>query len=161
MRNKKEYLKEMYSFAEEGIQNKPSFEPVIEAVERICSNHRGNINELIVYRENVPTLIQFIADIAKYNFGLEFVNGLATMPNVNKNRRWSKTDDELLIDLVCNDMEIKNISSVFHRSPTAIAARISHLVGVKRLSQKVAGKFIGTADGEEAEFQLEGTLYKR
>lgn len=78
------------------------------------------------------------------------------------NKRWDEKEDEDLINLICDhDASIIEISSILGRSPTAIQNRVSHLVGIKRVSQEVAGKFIGTLNGANIEGNIRGQLVKQ
>ena len=76
-------------------------------------------------------------------------------------KRWSKEEEEMLIDEVCEGMTITQISLELGRTPTSIQTKISNLVGLKRLSMDVAGRFIGTIDGEEVNGNISGQVYKQ
>lgn len=87
----------------------------------------------------------------------EFENATAR----NSNARWTKEEDEILIEMVCKqDGTIYELASTFGRTIPAIKTRVSKLVGLKRLSAEVAGQFIGTLDGEVVEGKINGTVYK-
>jgi hypothetical protein len=75
-------------------------------------------------------------------------------------KKWSKEEDEWLIEAVCDDVSLMRIAIALGRTVSAVQGRITYLVGVKRLSQQVAGKFIGTANGAEFEADLVGTVFK-
>lgn len=125
------------------------------AIDMVHSNFKGKIDELETYRSVIPLLIDYI------NI-LETSYMYIADPKYNKNKRWSKEEDEYLIESVCEDdaVPLPVLASGLGRTAQSIKQRISYLVGVKRLSQQIAGKFIGTVNGEESEVQLEGTLYK-
>ena len=119
--------------------------------------------ELTKYRKYVPcilyemsNLMDDISSVREYA-KREEANGKADNKH---NKRWSNVEDEWLIDAVCNDEPLTRIAIALGRTPAAIQTRISYLVGVKRLSQQVEGKFIGTANGSEFEADLVGTVYK-
>ena len=77
------------------------------------------------------------------------------------NKRWTNEEDETLINLVCEGKtNIHKISTILGRSPGAIQTHISYLVGRKRITQEVAGKFIGFINGITAEAEICGTVYK-
>lgn len=120
------------------------------------------IVELNTFRKYVPSIIKYA--IQQTNIAHAAVRQNDRFVNVEeekKHKRWTENEDKLLIDLVCEEKEsMMSIATIFGRSVTAIKARLTYLVGVKRLSQQIAGKFIGTVNGEESEVQLEGTLYK-
>ena len=77
-----------------------------------------------------------------------------------KYKRWTDEEDNLLIDMVCADMSSMDISITLGRSPSAIKTRVSKLVGINRLSQQIAGRFIGELNGAKIEGNIKGTLSK-
>lgn len=78
-----------------------------------------------------------------------------------KYQRWTNEEDEILIDLICSDQySLLEISTMMGRTVSALKTRLTKLVGIKRLSQKVAGKFIGTMNGEQIDAEINGTIYK-
>lgn len=90
------------------------------------------------------------------------IDRLSEKTGERSNRRWSEKEDEALIDMICQEnTSILEISLIFGRSPAAIKSRVSQLVGVKRLSQEVVGKFIGTLNGANIEGSIKGQLFKQ
>lgn len=80
----------------------------------------------------------------------------------NNNKRWTDEEDELLVDWACkDDVSLLEMSTVFGRTPTAIKSRLTHLVGIRKLSQEIAGRFIGDLDGVRIEGNLKGTLLRQ
>lgn len=76
-------------------------------------------------------------------------------------KRWTSEDDDLLIETAAQDgATIFGMAKEFGRTPSAIASRISHLVGIKRMSAEVAGRFIGTLNGEFVEGDIDGVVSK-
>ena len=74
-------------------------------------------------------------------------------------KRWTEEEDELLIEMAArDDVTIINLCKEFGRTPGAIKSHISKLVGIKRLSADIAGRFIGTLDGVEVEGDIEGIV---
>lgn len=121
----------------------------------------SSYKELNVFRKNVPILLYaFMAmeeetrNVALYALRME------TDCEDKSHKRWSKEEDELLIEWVCSDVSITKISLSLGRTVPAIKTRLTYLVGIKRLSQKVAGKFIGEINGKQSEANLVGTIYK-
>ena len=91
-----------------------------------------------------------------------------TMKRINdqaqdrSNKRWTAEEDEQLIEYVCREgASIITATTIFGRSPGAIKQRVSQLVGIKRMSQEVAGKFIGTLNGANIEGNIRGQLVKQ
>lgn len=130
---------------------------------QIHQNKFGNVvQEVRFYRKHIPNVLELVFlltdGIAAANKANErFLNDSED----KKYRRWTDQEDKLLIDLVCaGDKSILEISTTLGRSVPAIKTRLSNLVGVKRISQKVAGKFIGTINGEETETSIDGIVYK-
>ena len=78
----------------------------------------------------------------------------------NNRKRWSAGEDELLIEYVSKNVSIHEISKIFGRTPAAISTRVSELVGINKLSQEIAGKFIGKLNGMDIEAHIDGTLIK-
>lgn len=77
-------------------------------------------------------------------------------------KRWTEQEDNLLIEAAAKDNATTvELARIFGRTPSAIQSRISYLVGIERLSSKVAGRFIGTIDGEQAEVEIDGIVSKR
>lgn len=76
-------------------------------------------------------------------------------------KRWTPEEDELLIERAARDGETTvSLSRAFGRTPGAIQTRISYLVGINRLSQNVAGRFVGTVDGKQVEGNIDGVVTK-
>lgn len=77
-------------------------------------------------------------------------------------KRWTEQEDNLLIEEAAKDNTTTvELARIFGRTPGAIQSRITYLVGIERLSSKVAGRFIGTIDGEQAEVEIDGIVSKR
>ena len=90
-----------------------------------------------------------------------------TMKRVNdktcerSHKKWTEIEDEQLINAVCNESSsIIDIACLFGRSPAAIKTRVSYLVGIKRVSSDIAGKFIGTLNGADIQGDIKGKLTK-
>ena len=117
--------------------------------------------ELKKYRQYVPILVaeSFFDTEMAYKFSEE--NSRITTGKSNRsNKHWTEEEDNELIELVCADNSLFTIAVALGRSPASIANRLTKLVGLKRISQQVAGKFIGMANGEEFKANLVGTIYK-
>lgn len=119
--------------------------------------------ELKKYRQYVPVLLVEIAEHTNEMLNMiEYYKRIDTdcKESGKYHKRWTKNEDEWLIEAVCHDEKLFKIAAALGRTPSAVQTRITYLVGVKRLSQQVAGKFIGTANGEEFKAALVGTIYK-
>lgn len=74
-------------------------------------------------------------------------------------KRWTYEEDEALIDMAArDDVNIIDLSREFGRTPSAIKTRISHLVGIERITTEVAGRFIGNLNGVFTEGTIDGTV---
>lgn len=76
-------------------------------------------------------------------------------------KRWQSDEDELLVELASRDeMSMTEMSVTMGRTPGAIQSRLSQLVGIGKVSQSVAGRFIGTIDGEHVHGYIQGDVSK-
>ena len=118
--------------------------------------------EMKKYEKYVPILLYGYCHCCTYReVENEFMDRLCSGKSERANKRWTNEEDNYLIDVVCAGViSLQELSLKMGRTPSAIYTRITHLVGVKRLSQKVAGKFIGEINGEQTEADLVGTVYK-
>lgn len=67
-------------------------------------------------------------------------------------KRWTEEEDSTLIDkAVETDSDLTQLAILFNRTPGAISSRLTHLVGIKRLSQSVAGRLTGYINGNPVE----------
>ena len=116
--------------------------------------------ELQIYRKYVPTIIKLIYLKESIIDGyMKTFERYIVESEARKNKRWTDGEDEFLVDMVCNDTPILEISLALGRTPASIKTRLTRLVGVKRISKNVAGKFIGKIDGILTECNIEGTIY--
>lgn len=131
-------------------------------VMRVLQERPTLIEELRVYRKYVPAIVKYCRGIDKLNEQLlthfeRYENGAID----KKYQRWTEEEDNALIELVCaEDMGILELSTTMGRTPSSIKTRISKLVGIRRLSKEVAGRFIGNIDGEYTECQIDGIVTK-
>lgn len=137
------------------------------AAQKLHSNYtqkpKSIIVELNVYRKYLPDLIKYFVLITKVNEAAVKANDrLFAQGSENHYKRWTPEEDTMLIEEVCKgDSSLNEISIVFGRSPAAISNRITTLVGVKRLSQAVAGRFIGTINGKETSADVSEVVYRK
>lgn len=113
------------------------------------------------FKKYVPKLIDtifFHEAVADYSF--EQIDRLMNGIDVNKNKKWEKEDEEALIEMVCKDINDVEIAVKFGRSVPAIKTKVSQLVGIGRIDQKIAGRFIGRVNGVETDAMLDGIVYK-
>lgn len=152
----------LYDWIDAKIIGEKGKEACIALAKVVMRRPKNILQELNIYRKYVPDVFKWIEG---YNKALQDANRETKRfySNVSEksHKRWTPEEDELLIEQICNgEMSINEISNVFGRTPQSISSRVTVLVGRKRLSQEVAGKFIGTINGEQREAELVGTLYK-
>lgn len=86
---------------------------------------------------------------------------LSTMDYDRGHKRWSEEEDEILIELLCDDrMTLLDISKTLGRSISAINTRCSVLVGIERTKQRIQGKFEGKLNGMVIDGTIDGLLTK-
>lgn len=78
--------------------------------------------------------------------------------NARARKRWTDAEDALLIERAADGEDVQQIALHFGRTPGAVTARISYLVGVKRITQAFAGSIRGYLNGEEVEGTFVGDL---
>ena len=146
-----------------GIRHLSEMNKIYNEAKDLIECPQGNpYQQLLKYKKILPKLVKRLeSDMEDYDLLLRELERLKAVKYENANKRWDKEDDEMLIDMICNNVPIYNISTTFGRSPSAISTRVSYLVGINRLSQDIAGKFIGTINGEEINGDIKGVLEKK
>ena len=135
----------------------------IKALMNVVQNRpKGAINELRIYRQSVPYLLNYIIQQAGLlNDYKQEQDRFYSDSEDKRFRRWTDTEDEQLIELITRgDYSKMQIATTLGRSVSSICTRLSTLVGRKRVSTEIAGKFFGKANGVDAELDLVGTLYR-
>lgn len=139
-----------------------ALEAVVKLGELQRQRPKSIVIEVNLYRKYVPILVKYLADCLALKKAMEEENDrFYGKSSGNSNKRWTKEEDEMLIEVAAReDMTINEMSITFGRTPSAIVGRISYLVGRKRISQAIAGRFVGFIDGEKKESEIIGTVYK-
>ena len=121
------------------------------------------LKRLRLVEQTIPTMLHIISNMEHYaNLTKNLL--VSTWENQGKmaNKRWTQADDEQLIEYVASgDFSMGAIASMFGRTPSAISARVTKLVGVGKISQEIAGRFIGTLNGEHVVGIIDGELTKQ
>ena len=136
----------------------------VNILAKTIAQPKGNaFSQLQIYRKHIPILIEGMAALTEINKDLVEINDRLTKSMYARNRKpWTQEEDATLIDMVCQEgMTVTQLSMYFGRTPGAISSHISPVVGVSRITQEVAGRFIGYVDGEKMEVHINGTLYKQ
>lgn len=118
--------------------------------------------EIATFRKYVPTILKAMKDMQHLNNGYQAtLDRYEGKSKARQNKRWTPEEDMVLIDAVCDESStILELSTMMGRSPSSIKTRVSQLVGLKRLSQEIAGRFTGQLDGVSVEGEIKGTVYK-
>lgn len=80
--------------------------------------------------------------------------------NQRAGKRWTDEEDTALIELAASGHDVQQIGLALSRSPGAVSSRISHLVGIKRISVEFAGTIKGQLNGQEVEGTFVGEVRK-
>lgn len=120
------------------------------------------IAEVNIYRKYVPVILKSIIQMNEIKKAAALQAERVTTDNEDKKyQRWTEQEDNLLIDLVADEkMSMLELSTTMGRTVPAIKTRLSTLVGRKRISQNIAGRFIGFIDGEHKEAEVNGKLIR-
>lgn len=75
-------------------------------------------------------------------------------------KRWTADEDDLLVEAATQTEtpDVLDLAVTFHRSPAAIASRLTYLVGKRKLSQAVVGHITGYLDGDPVEGHFDGVV---
>lgn len=129
----------------------------------LCNQPHGTaFSQIQQFRKLVPKILNLILFQAKIIDGLEesfdrIVNNMSK----NNGKKWTREEDDLLIEIVARgELTIAEIAITFGRTPSAITTRVSYLVGIKRVSEEIAGRFTGYLDGRSVEGFIKGTVRK-
>ena len=142
---------------------RPELITALSRLERILSQKpKSIVAELNTYRRYVPLILEAYLKMSEaLNKSILQIDRCTDIEYDRANRRWSREEDEEIIDRVCEGkLNIHQLSTIFGRSPGAIQTHISELVGRERLSQAVAGRFVGMIDGISAEAEICGKVFK-
>jgi len=142
-------------------QPKSYYQTVVNELLKVV-NERPNLpKELSTYRKYVPALIEYCETIDKLNVVLnKTINRMENDSEEKRYERWTDEEDELLIEMVCQNRSILEISTAMGRTAASIKKRFSKLVGIQRISQEVEGSFVGTLNGECVNGQISGIVTK-
>lgn len=148
-------------FNTENMISKSEIDKAVFAIEDMRHQRPNVANELRTFRKYVPILIRFCYQQQKLIDGYEKLFArIESDSEDKKGQKWCDQEDELLIELACSGMSMLELSTTLGRTPGSIKTRISRLVGTKRISQEIAGRFVGYVNGIHTECSVNGTIYK-
>lgn len=139
-----------------------SFQEASWRIGRLLSNNdRLNpYQQLQAFRKYAPVLVKnfhLVYSLSHYfSAQLEVLEERST---ANKNKRWTKEEEETVIDMVCDGYTELEIAIKTGRTIGAIHTKVSNLVGLQR-ERKIEGDFTGTVNGESVEGILKGKIKK-
>lgn len=138
---------------------------ILKELTRLRNNKPKNVVlELVAYKKLAKNFYRYLDMFEMYkeiaDAAIERLLAQGENTALHNRKKWTKEEEELLIESVCDDVSISDLAFLFGRTPGAISSKISELVGLKRLSQDVVGKFIGTFDGKRVEGDIKGTVIK-
>ena len=126
------------------------------------ADHKGcnTAKQLRIFKRYVPELIsRYLLACDTLAATVESNKRIFNKIAARNNSRWSSEDDEILIELaVDEDTSLMEAACILGRTPAAIQTRLSHLVGINRISKKVYGRFVGSINGEYQTAYLDGQL---
>lgn len=137
----------------------------ISAIGKILLAIKGQpenpMKRLKIYDECVPLLLEVTENFDAYACrSKELLESTWNNQGIRRNKRWTEEEDEELIEFIAHDWGIGVVASLFGRTPSAIASRVSYLVGIERVSQEIAGRFVGTLNGQHIHGMIDGELQK-
>lgn len=117
---------------------------------------------LRIFRKYVPVVMDNYRILQEVNTAaMKETDRAVNATTQKKNKRWTPEEDDALVNLAAEpENTTMRIAVTMGRTPGAVQTRISQLVGIGRISQAVAGRFIGTIDGEYAECTIDGEVMK-
>ena len=137
-------------------------EDVVLSLEIALVEPKSISHQMKVFRKYVPVLLDLYdmstqALIASCKQAEELQGSLAE----RSKKRYTPEEDEAIISTAAEGDTLVAIALAVGRTPTAIQTRISHLVGIGKISQSVAGRFIGTINGSQIDAEIDGVVYKQ
>ena len=119
------------------------------------------MKEMNTYRKYIPLLIAYCRQMDQLAKAYQELFDRYESDSISKKgQRWTDEEDELLIELATTNMSMLELSTTMGRTPSSIKTRLSVLVGKERLSQEIAGKFLGLLNGNIVDGEISGILYK-
>lgn len=147
-----------------GCKSKIDAKKLILEIQKLTFSPQGNaFQQLKRWRQLSKQMLLLIDEVAEAEVRAENkIQRICDQTAQRSNKRWTERVDNLLIDLVCEEkLSAIQIAAILGRSTSAIKTRLSDLVGIKRLSSEIVGKFIGTLNGANIEGNIKGQLMKK
>lgn len=147
---------------EAGFESEEELAKTIKTVKLLLTQPKGtNVVQLMQWRKIGSKMLKvFKLQSATINASKEMVDRVSDKTCANHRKKWTDIEDEQLINAVCDETSIIEVACLFGRSPSAIKSRVSYLVGIKRITSDVAGRFVGTINGDKVEGNIKGQITK-
>lgn len=145
-----------------GVAPQETFEQICKALGYEGYGSCSTSEQLRIFKKYVPKLLSLYlgtheALCASAKNETRLYNSTAE----RSRKRWEQDEDEILIELASRDeMSMTELAVTLGRTPGAIQTRLSQLVGIGRVSQAIAGRFIGTLNGENVQGYIDGSIQK-
>lgn len=133
----------------------------VDTLSMLVRKPKGNaFHQLRAFRKNVAILLDHLDSITDLSKATEEIKKeMSGEAAKAQGKRWTDDEDAALVELATKDDEtLTSIALSLGRSPSAVQSRLTHLVGIERKVQKIAGKFHGLIDGNWSDAELEGEL---
>lgn len=131
----------------------------LESGERMPKHLKPIHKRLQAYSRATSLLMEYVIHLNSVNRHLNQEYLQATEDATERARkRWTEQEDEILVSKAAEGAGVQNIALALRRTPGAVSARISHLVGVRRISESFAGGIEGYLNGEEIKGTFVGEL---
>ena len=145
----------------ENLFNGVSPDVVFNTLEMAVVQPKSTAHQMKVFRMYVPMLLDMYDAVHQCLMAsCRQVDELQGSFSERARKRYTKDEDEIIIELAARGDTLIAIALAVGRTPTAIQSRISHLVGIGKISEEIAGRFIGTLNGDFVDGYIDGVLYK-
>lgn len=77
-------------------------------------------------------------------------------------KRWTEEEDDALIEFASREEapNLMDLSLTFQRSPAAVSSRLTHLVGIRRITEALMGRITGYLDGVPVDGAFHGAIHR-
>ena len=77
-------------------------------------------------------------------------------------KRWTEEEDTALIEFASREdaPNLMDLSLTFQRSPAAVSSRLTHLVGIRRITEALMGRITGYLNGLPVDGAFHGVVHR-
>ena len=135
---------------------------VVNTLELAIVQPKNAAHQMKVFRKYVPVLIDMYDVVQQVlSATCEANEELQGSLSARSRKRYTPEEDEAIVEMAASGHTTVEIALGVGRTPGAVQTRISHLVGIGKISEEIAGRFSGLLDGEFVEGDISGTIYKK